>query len=318
MELEGLKILTEDFEQAFEKFTPWATQQRRPATMGRVEMDAVIGHASAKSELIDHLVHPINNPEIYSSLGLSCSGGVLLHGPPGTGKTMLGRAAASLANVQFMAVSGPDFLSKWVGESERAVRELFQRAEELAPVVLFFDEFDAVGRNRDNSEGAHHSSSVVAQLLTMMDGLKPADGIYFMASTNKIELVDEAFLRPGRFSKCIEVGPLTNDLFFEFFQNQIKDIPSTISNQEWLNTVLRLKDKVTGAELKGLIDQIKHCSARRCIAEKTEVCLKTEDLEQGLRVSRHLFRTVASVEENVILDDDWDDDNDDEGEWVIP
>jgi transitional endoplasmic reticulum ATPase len=283
-----------------------------------VEMDAVIGHASAKSELIDHLVHPINNPEIYASLGLSCSGGVLLHGPPGTGKTMLGRAAASLANVQFMAVSGPDFLSKWVGESERAVRELFQRAEELAPVVLFFDEFDAVGRNRDNSEGAHHSSSVVAQLLTMMDGLKPADGIYLMASTNKIELIDEAFLRPGRFSKSIEVGPLTNDLFFEFFQNQIEDIPSTISNQEWLNTVLRLRDKVTGAELKGFIDQIKHCSARRCIAEKTEVCLKTEDLEHGLRASRHLLRAVASVEENIVLDDDWDDDNDDEGEWVIP
>ena len=157
----------------------------------------------------------------------------------------------------------------------------------------------------------------MAQLLTMMDGLKPADGIYLMASTNKIELVDEAFLRPGRFSKSIEVGPLTNDLFFEFFQNQIEDIPSTISNQEWLNTVLRLRDKVTGAELKGFIDQIKHCSARRCITEKMEVCLKTEDLQQGLRVSRHLFRTVASVEENELLDDDWDEDNDDEGEWVI-
>ena len=168
---------------------------------------------------------------------------LLLKGEPGTGKTMLGRAAASLANVQFMAVSGPDFLSKWVGESERAVRELFQRAEELAPVVLFFDEFDAVGRNRDNSEGAHHSSSVVAQLLTMMDGLKPADGIYLMASTNKIELVDEAFLRPGRFSKSIEVGPLASGFFLEFFQSQIGEISSTISNQEWMNTVLRLRDK---------------------------------------------------------------------------
>jgi len=85
-----------------------------------------------------------------------------------------------------------------------------------------------------------------------------------------------------------------------------------------LNTVLRLRDKVTGAELKGFIDQIKHCSARRCIAEKTEVCLKTEDLEHGLRASRHLLRAVASVEENEAPVDDWDDDNDDEGEWVIP
>lgn len=143
-ELSELKITEQDFECGFENFTPWATSQRRPAAIGRVEFDDVIGHQSAKNELVEHLVQPINHPEIYHSLGLSASGGILLHGPPGTGKTMLGKAAASLANVQFMAVSGPDFLSKWVGESERAVREIFQRAEELAPVVLFFDEFDAI------------------------------------------------------------------------------------------------------------------------------------------------------------------------------
>jgi len=316
-ELEDLRICTEDFEEAFLKFTPWASQARRPATMGRIEMDSVIGHQAAKKELIDHLVHPINNPEIYDSLGLSCSGGVLLHGPPGTGKTMLGRAAASLANVQFMAVSGPDFLSKWVGESERAVREMFQRAEELAPVVLFFDEFDAIGRNRDSSEGSQHSSSVVAQLLTMMDGLKPSDGIYLMASTNKAELIDDAFLRPGRFNQSIEVGALTNDLFYEFFQMQIGTIPSTISNQEWIAASNRLRDKVTGAELKGFVDQIKHCSARRCIEGKTEVCLKTEDLEHGLRASRHLFRTVASVHVNEEKLEEWSEEQDDEDDWVI-
>jgi len=313
-ELEELGIRHDDFEEAFLKFTPWATQQRRPAAMGRVEMDSVIGHQKAKTEIVDHLVHPINNPEIYESLGLSCSGGVLLHGPPGTGKTMLGRAAASLANVQFMAVSGPDFLSKWVGESERAVRELFQRAEELAPVVLFFDEFDAVGRNRNNSEGSQHSSSVVAQLLTMMDGLKPSDGIYLMASTNKIELIDEAFLRPGRFSKAIEVGPLSNNLFLEFFQKQIENIPSTISNQEWAIAAAQLIENATGAELKGLIDQVKHCAARRCIGEDTEVSLKIEDLKNGLRASRHLFSAIAPVHELEERVDDWED----AAEWSLP
>ena len=317
IELEELYISDEDFQEAFLKFTPWATQERRPAAMGLIEMDSVIGHDGAKAELVDHLVRPINNPEVYDSLGLSCSGGVLLHGPPGTGKTMLGRAAAGLANVQFMAVSGPDFLSKWVGESERAVREIFQRAEELAPVVLFFDEFDAIGSHRNNSEGNRHSSSVVAQLLTMMDGLKSSDGIYLMASTNKAELIDEAFLRPGRFNKSIEVGPLANDLFLKFFLKQTEDIPSTISNQEWKNATIRLKEKATGAELKGFIDQIKHCSARRSIDEKTEACLKTEDLEKGLQTSRHLFRTIAAVQVREEELEDWEDELDNEEEWVV-
>ena len=139
-----------------------------------------------------------------------------------------------------------------------------------------------------------------------------------MASTNKIELIDEAFLRPGRFNKSIEVGPLRNDLFFDFFQSQIEEVPSNITNNEWTIAASRLRDTATGAELKGFIDQIKHCSARRCIEEKTDVCLKTEDLVQGLRVSRHLFRTVAPVHEVEEKFDDWDDEADDEDGWVIP
>ena len=138
-----------------------------------------------------------------------------------------GKAAASLANVQFRRCQ-PIFV-KWVGESERAVREIFQRAEELAPVVLFFDEFDAVGRDRSNSDSAHHSSSVVAQLLTMMDGLTSSDGIYLMASTNKPELVDEAFLRPGRFSKSIEVGSF-KELYADFFHKSTEKVNSKSPN----------------------------------------------------------------------------------------
>ena len=190
--------------------------------LGVSNLKMLLATNQPKHELIEHLVQPINHPEIYHSLGLSSSGGILLHGPPGTGKTMLGKATASLANVQFMAVSGPDFLSKWVGESERAVREIFQRAEELAPVVLFFDEFDAIGRLEVTLSRLIIQTPVVAQLLTMMDGLKSSDGIYLMASTNKPELVDEAFLRPGRFSKSIEVGPLSKELYGEFFQKSTR------------------------------------------------------------------------------------------------
>lgn len=322
-ELSELKITEQDFECGFENFTPWATSQRRPAAIGRVEFDDVIGHQSAKNELIEHLVQPINHPEIYHSLGLSASGGILLHGPPGTGKTMLGKAAASLANVQFMAVSGPDFLSKWVGESERAVREIFQRAEELAPVVLFFDEFDAIGRARSNSESAHHSSSVVAQLLTMMDGLKSSDGIYLMASTNKPELVDEAFLRPGRFSKSIEVGPLSKELYGEFFQKSTEKVNSEISELEWADCISQMKDKATGAELQGFVDSLKRITARRCIEENTQVCLKREDLIKTFSEYRTL-NSGGYQPEQIIIEENWEQeevddwDNDEDDDWVVP
>lgn len=322
-ELSELKIIQQDFESGFENFTPWATSERRPAAIGRVEFEEVIGHQSAKNELIEHLVQPINHPEVYESLGLSSSGGILLHGPPGTGKTMLGKAAASLANVQFMAVSGPDFLSKWVGESERAVREIFQRAEELAPVVLFFDEFDAVGRARSNSESAHHSSSVVAQLLTMMDGLKSSDGIYLMASTNKPELIDEAFLRPGRFCKSIEVGPLSRELYGDFFHKSIEKVNSEISELEWADCISQMKDQATGAELQGFIDSLKRITARRCIEQDTQVCLKREDLTKTFSEYRTL-NSASYQPEQVIIEDDWDQDdiedwdNEEDDDWVVP
>ena len=193
-ELSNLTIIHEDFEVSLPKAKPYRIDQRQPSNIGLYKMDDIIGHDEAKSELNEHLVLPILHKEMYEAMGLNCNGGVILHGPPGTGKTMLGKAVANLSEVQFMAVSGPELLSKWVGESERAVRELFQRAQEAAPVVLFFDEFDALGRQREGGEGSNHSDSVVAQLLTLMDGLGSSEDIYLMGSTNQVDLVDRGIL----------------------------------------------------------------------------------------------------------------------------
>ncbi len=143
-ELHELEIKSEDFEASLEKSMPYQVQLRRPTNMGYHDIDDIVGQEEVKKELIEHLILPIQHKEMYQEMGLNCNGGVLLYGPPGTGKTMLGKKfVASMSQIQFMAVSGPELLSKWVGESERAVRELFQRAQESAPVVIFFDEFDA-------------------------------------------------------------------------------------------------------------------------------------------------------------------------------
>ena len=310
-ELSELIIQVEDFEQALSRSIPFQVEIRRPAKIGQFSIDDVIGHKEAKKELKEHLVHPILHREKFESMGLTCKGGILLHGPPGTGKTMLGRAVANLSNVQFMAVSGPEFLSKWVGESERAVRELFQRAQELAPVVVFFDEFDAIGRQRDGQGGSGHTNSVVAQLLTMMDGLGGNDEIYFMASTNQIDLVDRAFLRPGRFEKSVFVGPLPRQLFSTLFENEIRNVPHLIDSVDWDEIAAQMVDKATGAQLKGFVDKAKRISVQRALLHNEDPRLERMDLDLALLGLPELSGGVERVQPD---NDNWDDDDD----WVVP
>lgn len=316
-ELTELEISDEDFELAMERATPFQVELRRPTNMGFHDMDDIIGHEDAKAELKEHLVAPIQHKDMFEAMGLNCNGGVILHGPPGTGKTMLGKAVASLSGVQFMAVSGPELLSKWVGESERAVRELFQRAQEAAPVVLFFDEFDALGRQRDGGDSSAHSNSVVAQLLTLMDGLGSNEDIYLMASTNQLDLVDRAFLRPGRFDRAIYVGPLEKQHFNDFFTNETKDCLSDVSGDEWTAFIKQLVDEATGADLHGLVNTAKRNSVSRAIAHGQNVAvLEHRDFVAALATVPHLFSGYAR---NLPEVEAWDDEsNDEDDDWVVP
>lgn len=213
-----------------------------------------------------------------------------------------------------MAVSGPELLSKWVGESERAVRELFQAAQEAAPVVIFFDEFDALGRQRDGGEGSSHSNSVVAQLLSIMDGLGNNEDIYLMASTNQIELVDRAFLRPGRFERAIHVGPLPKNSFKRFFENEVKECLSSITEDQWDVLINRMVDEATGADLFGLINTAKRYAVSRSIEHgEFDASLEERDMIAALASSPHLFAGYAN---ELPEPNDWNDDDDDD--WVIP
>ena len=311
-ELSSLTIMHEDFEVSLPKAKPYRIDRRQPSNIGLYKMDDIIGHDEAKAELNEHLVLPILHKEMYEAMGLNCNGGVILHGPPGTGKTMLGKAVANLSEVQFMAVSGPELLSKWVGESERAVRELFERAQEAAPVVLFFDEFDALGRQREGGEGSNHSDSVVAQLLTLMDGLGSSEDIYLMGSTNQVDLVDRAFLRPGRFERTIYVGPLEKTKFIEFFKNETKDCECSISNKEWTKVVSNMVDEATGADLHGLVNRAKRNAVSTALSQGYDYPeLNLDDMLQALKSTPHLF---SGYVKQVSDEDDWNDDDD----WVIP
>ncbi len=216
-ELSSLCITMDDFLLAVKNVQPSAKREGF-ATTPDVTWSDVGALAEVREELTLSVLEPISTPERFHTLGLSLPAGVLLYGPPGCGKTLLAKAAASESGANFISVKGPELLDKYVGESERAVRQVFQRARSSSPCIIFFDELDSLCPRRGNGgEGGVGASSgvserVVNQLLTEMDGLDSRRGVYVIAATNRPELIDSAMLRPGRLDKVIYVPlPSVND-----------------------------------------------------------------------------------------------------------
>ena len=162
--------------------------------------------AAVKQVLNETIVWPLLYPETFARLGVEPSRGVLLHGPPGCGKTYVVRAVAATAQVNVFSIKGAELMSKWVGESERGVRELFRRARGAAPSLVFLDEVDALAPARGSGVDAGATDRVVAALLTELDGIEPLRDVVVVAATNRVDLVDPALLRPGRIDRLVEVG----------------------------------------------------------------------------------------------------------------
>ena len=203
-ERSGLTLTAADFETALAGTTPTASSAAS-VDVPDVSFDDVGGLAAAKRELVRAVEWPLRYPGALDRLGVEPPGGVLLYGPPGTGKTLLARAVASSTDANFIAVDGPELFDKFVGESERAVREVFRQARASAPAVVFFDEVDALGATRGD-EGGAAPERVVSQLLTELDGLEGREGVTVLGATNRLDRIDPALLRPGRFDRAVEVG----------------------------------------------------------------------------------------------------------------
>jgi transitional endoplasmic reticulum ATPase len=174
---------------------------------------AIGGLEEVKRELQEAVEWPLRYPELYTKLGHSIPRGILLHGPSGTGKTLLAKAVATESEANFIAVKGPELMSKWVGESERGIREIFRRARQAAPCVVFFDEIDSIASARTVAGGAEGgegiaggiNTRILSQLLTELDGIEQLHGVVVLAATNRVDMIDPALLRPGRFDKIIFV-----------------------------------------------------------------------------------------------------------------
>lgn len=259
--VDQLTVSAADFEAAATEVIPSALRSVA-VDIPEVSWDDVAGCAQAKTELRQAIEWPLVYPENYARLGLRSPKGVILHGPPGTGKTLLARALAGSADANFIAVKGGEMLSMYLGESERAVREIFTRARQTAPTVIFFDEMDALApaRNDRNSETADR---VVAQLLTEMDGLSAMRGVLVVAATNRLDRIDPALLRPGRFDLLVPVGLPTVSDRAELFTVHLKKTAHDVLD---LAALADLTDGFSGAEIEWMVRRAAQLCLARLIA----------------------------------------------------
>ena len=209
------------------------------------------GLEKTKAELIEAVEWPIKDRKMFTDMGIRPPRGVLLYGPPGTGKTLLAKAVATESEANFISVKGPELLNKWVGESEKAVREIFKKAKQVAPAVIFFDEIDSIAGTRQGGGGARASESVVNQILTEIDGVEELSDVVVLAATNRPELVDTALLRPGRFDRHLLVSPPNVDARVEIFKVHTKEVP--LAKEVSLNNLAKDTEGYSGADIEAVV-----------------------------------------------------------------
>lgn len=211
-----------------------------------------------KSELNMNIIFPSRYPLKFQKLGITRPSGILLHGPPGCGKTLLVRAVSNMSHCNFLSIKGPELISKYVGDSEKEIRRLFDRAKQLQPCVLFFDEIDSLCGERSGNE---FSSRIVNQILTLLDGLEERGDVYVIGATNRIDSIDKAVLRPGRFDKVVEVPLPCREGCIDIFRKCSRDIPMESFDVESLEL-----EGLSGAEIAGLIRE----AAMLCLRDNFE------------------------------------------------
>ena len=222
--LEKLQVKMKDFKDAL-KFVRPSAMREVLVEAPNIGWDDIGGLDDVKKELIEAVEWPLKHPTAFTRMGIRPPRGILVYGPPGTGKTLLARAVAHESEANFILVNGPSLLSKWVGESEKAVREVFRKARQTAPTIIFFDEIDSIAPKRGMGSDGHVTERVVNQILTEIDGLQELHDVVVIAATNRPDIVDTALLRPGRFDRIVLTPVPDDETRFNIFDVHTKNMP---------------------------------------------------------------------------------------------
>jgi transitional endoplasmic reticulum ATPase len=248
--LDKIIIKAEDFEEALRVVRPSAMREVFVETPN-VTWNDIGGMEKTKQELKEAVEWPITNPEGFARLGIRAPRGILLYGPPGTGKTLLAKAVANESEANFIHIKGPSLLSMWVGKSEEGVRKVFERARQVAPCVVFFDEIDALAGRRGIETGTKVTERVLNQLLAEIDGLEGLKDVVIIGATNRPDMLDPALLRPGRFDRIILADVPNEESRIKIFEVHLKNTP--LAKDVSIQKLVKSTDGFVGADIEGLV-----------------------------------------------------------------
>jgi transitional endoplasmic reticulum ATPase len=284
----SLPVLQQDFEEALKGLRPSSLREFAIEVPGDLSWDSIGGLDQIKSSVIEEMVQAVARPEVFIGMGIRPVRGVLLYGPPGTGKTLLARVVANQAGANFISVRGPEILSKWVGESEQRIREIFERARQVSPCIIFFDEIDAItaARGKGTSDAADR---IVNQLLTEMDGFQTGRQVCVIAATNRQDLLDPALLRPGRFDYALEIPLPDAQERAQIFRIHLKGIPQ--SNDVDIDALGR-EDRTEGFS-GAHIEEVCRRAALEALREASF------DAGRALLTRLHVHNAVETVKQNI-------------------
>jgi transitional endoplasmic reticulum ATPase len=292
--LEKMKVTREDFMSALKVVEPSALRDIS-IEVPKVKWEMIGGLEDVKTQIRELVELPLKNPEAYKRLGIEPLKGLLLYGPPGTGKTLIAKAVATESEANFISVKGPELISKWVGESEKAIREIFRKARQVAPCIIFFDEIDAIAPVRGFHGDSGVTERMVNQLLTAMDGIEALHGVIIIGATNRPDILDPALLRTGRFDRLVYVPPPDERTRLEILRIHTAKMPLKDVNLEEIAKKLEL---YTGADIAGVVREAALIALRKNI--NADVVTK-EDFEVAISNSKPSLtpETVKFYEEFV-------------------
>ncbi len=272
--LEKMVVKMDDFMSAYREITPTAMREVY-VEVPQVHWSEVGGLKRVKQELMESVEWPLKKPEVFQRMGIKPPRGILLYGPPGCGKTLLARAVATESEANFISIKGPEIFSKWVGESEKAIREVFRKGRTAAPAIIFFDELDAIVPKRGlgyADSGA--SERVISQLLTEIDGIETLQNVLVIAATNRPDILDPAVMRPGRFDRLIYVPSPDVDSLKEIFKIHAHSMP--LSRDVEIDELARKAQGYSGADIEAICREAAMTSLRNDV-EAVEVSRRDFD-----------------------------------------